>query len=73
MSGISGDTRTLIDSDDPLAAETVDLFVYRIAREIGVAGRCDRRTGHAGVQGRPRPKRPIYSREGRGCGRLACG
>ncbi|ESX90192.1 hypothetical protein X756_07135 [Mesorhizobium sp. LSHC412B00] len=27
--------RTLIDSDDPLAAEAVDLFVYRIAREIG--------------------------------------
>ncbi|ESY41495.1 hypothetical protein X746_26030 [Mesorhizobium sp. LNJC380A00] len=35
VSGISGDMRTLIDSDDPLAAEAVDLFVYRIAREIG--------------------------------------
>ncbi len=35
VSGISGDMRTLIDSDDPLAAEAVDLFVYRIGREIG--------------------------------------
>ncbi|MER8522151.1 MULTISPECIES: acetate/propionate family kinase [unclassified Mesorhizobium] len=35
MSGISGDMRTLIGSDDPAAAEAVDLFVYRIGREIG--------------------------------------
>lgn len=35
VSGISGDMRTLIDSDDPAAAEAVDLFVYRIGREIG--------------------------------------
>jgi acetate kinase len=35
VSGISGDMRTLIDSDDPRAAEAVDLFVYRIGREIG--------------------------------------
>lgn len=27
--------RTLISSDDPAAAEAVDLFVYRIGREIG--------------------------------------
>jgi acetate kinase len=27
--------RTLIGSDDPAAAEAVDLFVYRIGREIG--------------------------------------
>lgn len=35
VSGISGDMRTLVDSDDPRAAEAVDLFVYRIGREIG--------------------------------------
>jgi acetate kinase len=35
VSGISGDMRTLIDSNDPRAAEAVDLFVYRIGREIG--------------------------------------
>ncbi|WP_136619674.1 MULTISPECIES: acetate/propionate family kinase [Mesorhizobium] len=35
VSGISGDMRTLIDSDSPAAAEAVDLFVYRIGREIG--------------------------------------
>jgi acetate kinase len=35
VSGISGDMRTLVGSDDPAAAEAVDLFVYRIGREIG--------------------------------------
>lgn len=35
VSGVSGDMRTLIASDDPAAAEAVDLFVYRIGREIG--------------------------------------
>ncbi|TJW32564.1 MAG: acetate kinase, partial [Mesorhizobium sp.] len=35
VSGISGDMRTLIGSQDPFAAEAVDLFVYRIGREIG--------------------------------------
>ncbi|RWE45649.1 MAG: acetate/propionate family kinase [Mesorhizobium sp.] len=35
VSGISGDMRTLIASEDPAAAEAVDLFVYRIGREIG--------------------------------------
>lgn len=35
VSGISGDMRTLLASDSPAAREAVDLFVYRIAREIG--------------------------------------
>jgi acetate kinase len=35
VSGISGDMRTLIGSEDPAAAEAIDLFVYRIGREIG--------------------------------------
>jgi acetate kinase len=35
VSGVSDDMRTLLASDDPLAADAVDLFVYRIGRELG--------------------------------------
>ncbi len=35
VSGISSDMRTLRSSDDPKAREAIDLFVYRIVREIG--------------------------------------
>ena len=35
VSGISNDMRTLLASRDPHAAEAVDLFVYRIGRELG--------------------------------------
>ncbi len=35
VSGISSDMRTLLASSDPRAAEAVDLFIYRIGREIG--------------------------------------
>jgi acetate kinase len=35
VSGISGDMRTLLASDDRRAAEAVDLFAFRIARETG--------------------------------------
>ena len=35
VSGISNDMRTLLGSDDPRAADAVDLFTYRIARETG--------------------------------------
>ncbi|HEY0331708.1 MAG TPA: acetate/propionate family kinase [Rhodopseudomonas sp.] len=35
VSGISGDMRTLLGSADPHAAAAVDLFVYRIGRELG--------------------------------------
>jgi acetate kinase len=35
VSGISSDVRTLRASDDPNAREAMDLFVYRIVREIG--------------------------------------
>ena len=34
VSGISGDMRVLLASDDPHAAEAIDLFVYRAARDI---------------------------------------
>lgn len=35
VSGLSGDMRALLASDLPAAKEAVDLFVYRIGREIG--------------------------------------
>lgn len=35
VSGISNDMRTLLASGDPHAQEAVDLFVYRICRELG--------------------------------------
>ncbi len=35
VSGISNDMRVLLDSDDPRAKEAVNLFIYRIRREIG--------------------------------------
>ncbi len=35
VSGVSSDMRELLVSSDPHAAEAVDLFVYRIARELG--------------------------------------
>ncbi|MBC7907145.1 MAG: acetate/propionate family kinase [Rhodospirillaceae bacterium] len=35
VSGISNDMRVLLESSDPHAAEAVDLFVYRISRELG--------------------------------------
>jgi acetate kinase len=35
VSGISSDMRTLLASPDPHAGEAIDLFVYRIGRELG--------------------------------------
>ena len=35
VSGISSDMRTLLESNEPHAAEAVELFVYRITRELG--------------------------------------
>ena len=35
VSGLTGDMRTLLASSDPRARLAVDLFVYRIARELG--------------------------------------
>jgi len=35
VSGISSDMRVLLASDDPHAATAIDLFVHRVAREIG--------------------------------------
>jgi acetate kinase len=35
VSGLSSDMRTLLDSADPKAEFAVDLFIYRIGRELG--------------------------------------
>jgi acetate kinase len=35
VSGLSSDMRELLASDSPRAAEAIDLFVYRIGRELG--------------------------------------
>jgi acetate kinase len=35
VSGISNDMRTLLASDDPRAAQAIDLFVHHIGRELG--------------------------------------
>jgi acetate kinase len=35
VSGISSDMRILLESPDPRALEAVELFVYRISRELG--------------------------------------
>jgi acetate kinase len=35
VSGVSSDMRALLSSADPRAAEAIDLFVYRIGRELG--------------------------------------
>lgn len=35
ISGVSSDMRTLLESGDPRAKEAVNLFIYRIGRELG--------------------------------------
>jgi acetate kinase len=35
VSGLSSDMRTLLSSEQPAAREAIDLFVYRIGRELG--------------------------------------
>ena len=40
MSGVSDDMRDLLVSDDPHAAEAIDVFVYRISRELGALVAC---------------------------------
>lgn len=35
VSGVSGDMQTLLGSNDPAAAQAIDLFIYRVGREMG--------------------------------------
>ncbi|MFP4080300.1 MAG: acetate/propionate family kinase [Ectothiorhodospira sp.] len=61
VSGISGDMRTLLESRAPEAREAVDLFVYRIVREIGslvaALGGLDHLVFTAGIGERAAPVR----------------
>jgi acetate kinase len=53
VSGVSSDMRTLLASDDPRARLAIDLYVYRIQRELGslagALGGCDALVFTAGV------------------------
>ena len=69
VSGISNDMRTLLASHDPHAAEAVDLFVYRIGRELGSLAASPWRTRRAGVhRGHRRARRRNSPPRLRGCG-----
>ena len=50
--GIASDMRTLLASDDSRAKEAIDLFVYRIAREIGALASLARWSGRHRVHRR---------------------
>ena len=56
VSGISNDMRKLLASDDPRAAQAIELFVWRIGRELGAlaasAGGLDGLVFTAGIGGR---------------------
>ncbi len=60
--GIASDMRTLLSSRDPRAAEAIELFVYRIAREIGGADKLARRPRRSRVHRRDRRARAGNSR-----------
>jgi acetate kinase len=68
VSGISNDMQVLLASDDPRAAEAIDLFVHRITCEIGslaaAMGGLDALVFTAGIG---EHAAPIRSRVGRAC------
>ncbi|MCG5536133.1 acetate/propionate family kinase [Ectothiorhodospira mobilis] len=68
VSGISGDMRTLLESNAPEAREAVDLFIYRIVREIGslaaALGGLDHLVFTAGIGERAAP---VRARVAEGC------
>ena len=59
VSGISNDMRVLLDSADPRAAEAIDLFVYRIGRELGSLAAAQR-LGRVGLHRRHRRTRRAH-------------
>jgi len=71
VSGISGDMRELLASSAPEAAEAIELFVYRIVREIGsltaALGGLDHLVFTAGIGERAAPVRAAVAE---GCGWL---
>jgi acetate kinase len=69
VSGISNDMRDLLASDDPRAAQAVDLFVWHIARELGalaaVLGGLDALVFTAGIGERsPTIREKVCARSG---------
>ena len=67
VSGISSDMRALLESTDPRAKLAVDLFIYRISREIGslaaALGGLDALVFTAGIGERSAPIRARVCRE----------
>jgi len=67
VSGISNDMRDLLASDDPHAKQAVDLFNYRIARELGsltaAAGGLDALVFTAGIGENAAPVRAAVCRQ----------
>jgi acetate kinase len=69
VSGISNDMRDLLASDDPRAAQAVDLFVWHIARNLGalsaVLGGLDAMVFTAGIGERsPEIRQKVCARAG---------
>ena len=67
VSGISSDMRTLLASPSPRAAEAIELFVYRIGRELGslaaALGGLDGLVFTAGIGENSAPIRALVCRE----------
>ncbi|MEQ6887381.1 acetate/propionate family kinase [Halomonas sp. CS7] len=67
VSGISGDMRALLESDAAEAQEAIDLFVYRIVREVGslaaAMGGLDHLVFTAGIGERAAPVRRAIGQE----------
>lgn len=74
ISNVSGDMQTLLDSETPAAQEAVDLFVYRIGRELGSLAAALGGLGAPGVhrqrRGACRAGEPARLRWGRLSGRI---
>lgn len=71
VSGISSDMRTLLASDEPAAAEAIDLFIYRIVREIGsLAAAMEGLDGLVFTGGIGERSAPVRAAVSTGCGWL---
>jgi acetate kinase len=72
VSGISGDMRELLASNDPRAREAVELFAYRAARELGslaaALGGLDALVFTAGIGERAAPVRAMICEQSRWLG-----
>ena len=71
VSGISSDMRTLEASAEPAAKAAIDLFVYRIGRELGSLAAALRRPRRDRVHGRHRRKQRAVCASGSAMTRVA--